>query len=115
MQAFNAIQNATINTIAGFQAGLVVDVANVHRSYLRPERSCEVRPVSKHPEVRVSSQFQLDGTGDLKQGRLLMDAAQGDCGTRSRTTPTGRTWRIDNRHLPASAWAMLVLSRSMCG
>lgn len=111
MQAFNGIQNATINTIAGFQAGLVADAANAHRSYLRPER-CEVRPVSKHPDVWSSSLVLRHGSDGLKQ---VPDQVDADRGTGSGTMPGGRTWRIDNRQLPATAWAMLVLNRSMCG
>src|SRR5437762_165354 len=68
MQATNGIQNAIINTNAGAQGGMVVDAANAHRSYLRDERPCEVRPVSKRPYFGVlSSQSSSDGAIDLKR------------------------------------------------
>lgn len=115
MQAFNSIQNATINAIAGSQAGLVAGASNVHRSYLRPERACEVRPVSKYPDVMVCPPNLTNGLEGLKQDHLISKPVHVDCGVGSGHSPTGRTWRIDSRHLPDTAWAMLVLSRSMCG
>jgi hypothetical protein len=112
MQAFNSIQNATINAIAGFQAGLVVDAANAHRTYLRPERTCEVRRVSKHPKVDPSSVSLSGDSSSLKQG--LKPGMMGR-GTGSGTMLGGKKWRMEHRHLPATAWAMLVLNRTMCG
>lgn len=122
MQAFNGIQNAMINTNAGAQGGMVVDACSAHRPYLRDERHCpsderpsEVRPVSKHPSLRVScSQPQPGGAIDLKRG-LPIDADGMEGRNDLPTMCSGRTWRVDNRHLPEVAWAMLVLSRSLCG
>jgi hypothetical protein len=113
MQSINGIQNVTINTNA--QGGMVVDAACAHRPYLRDERPCEVRPASKRPPFGVlSSQSNSDGAIDLKRG-LPCDAGGMESGNAPQTLRSGRTWRLDNRHLPEVAWAMMVLSRSLCG
>ena len=115
MQATNGIQNAMINTNAGAQGGMVVDAANAHRSYLRDERPCEVRPVSKRPSLGVlSSQSSSDGAIDLKR-RLPSEADGRDGENAPQSMCSGRTWRFDDRHLPEAAWAMLILNRSLCG
>lgn len=108
MQAINGIQVAMINTNANAQVvGLVVDAANAHRSY----RPSEFRPVSLRPDFEGTTP-DTTCTGDLK--RLL--GTTGTSGGKSSSTMChGRTWRLDSRHLPGAAWAMLVLNRSMCG
>lgn len=114
MQAINGIQNAMINTNTGTQSGMVVESANAHRTYLPNGRPCEVRPVSMQPDLGVSrSESFTDGAVDLKQ--RLQDTNGIDSGNGPQTMCSGRQWRIDNRHLPEAAWAMLVLSRSLCG
>jgi len=110
MQAINGIQNAMINTNAGAQSGMVVDAANAHRSYLRHERPCEVRPVSKQ-SLSGDAHFDAQGSGAPKQ-ELPPNGTSGTC---PQTMRRGRTWRFDSRQLPEAAWAMLVLNRSMCG
>ncbi len=109
MQAINGIQNAMINTNTGTQSGMVVDAANAHRSYLRDER-----PVSMRPDFGASrSQSSSGSAADLKQ--RLHDTNGIENGNDPQTMCSGRPWRFDNRHLPGAAWAMLVLSRSLCG
>ncbi|MDB5341702.1 MAG: hypothetical protein JWP89_79 [Schlesneria sp.] len=107
MQAINGIQVAMINTNANVQVGMVVDAANAHRSY----RPSELRPVSLRPDFEGTT---TDSTcpSDLKQGLL---GATGPGGSIPSTMCHGRTWRLDSRHLPETAWAMLVLNRSLCG
>jgi hypothetical protein len=107
MQAINGIQVAMINTNANVQVGMVVDAANAHRSY----RPSELRPVSLRPDFEGTT---TDSTcpSDLKQGLL---GATGTGGSIPSTMCYGRTWRLDSRHLPETAWAMLVLNRSLCG
>jgi len=115
MQAIHAIQNAMITTTTGAQAGMVVDAANAHRTYLRFERG--VRPVSKRPHFGVSSSLSMPGGPiDLKQS-IPSAIAGPDNGNDPGTTchDHGNTWRFYNRQLPGAAWAMLVLSRSLCG
>ena len=110
MQAINGIQNAMINTNAGAQGGMVVDAASAHRTYLREER-----PVSMRPHFGVfGSQSKTAGTVDSKQ-RTTPDATGLGCGDDPQTTRSGSSWRLDNRHLPEAAWAMLVLNRTLCG
>jgi hypothetical protein len=106
MQANSNIQNAIINTNAAAQAALVAGAMNVHRTYLRDQR-----PVSKRP-VGVSPFSEPGCTGDLKQESLSTGS---ETGTGPQSRYSGPTWRLDTRHLPEAAWAMLVLNRSMCG
>ena len=58
MQAINRIQNATINTTVGFQAGLVVDSANAHRAY-PSMTTCDLYPVPKCPDLMPGSSGAL--------------------------------------------------------
>ncbi|MBS0206610.1 MAG: hypothetical protein JSS49_27345 [Planctomycetes bacterium] len=110
MQAINGIQNAMINTNAGAQGGMVVDAACAHRTYFREEH-----PVSMRPNSGVFRSLSKPGSAiDLKP-RLQLETTGLGSGDDPQTTRSGRTWRLDNRHLPEAAWAMLVLNRSLCG
>lgn len=107
MQAINGIQVAMINTNANVQVGMVVDAANAHRSY----RPSELRPVSMRPDFEGTTSDSTC-TEDLKQGLFGCTGTEGSIPS---TMCHGRTWRLDNRHLPEAAWAMLVLNRTLCG
>ena len=117
MQTHTSIQNATTNANAAILAGQGAGMANAHRTYLRKQSSCEAGPDSKRPRLRVvSSTFSSCGTDDPLRGRSLSEAGAEDRGTAPETlAPHGRTWRLDDRHLPETAWAMLILNRAMCG
>lgn len=116
MQATNAIQNAMINTTTGAQVGMVVDAANAHRSYLRIEFPSGARPDSKRPHFGVSDAHSpSDVAIDLKQRLPLNAGRTSENGPRATCHDSGSSWRFDNRQLPGAAWAMLVLSRSLCG
>lgn len=117
MQAHTGIQNATINANAAIFAGQGVDAANAHRTYLRKPSACEAGPVSKRPHLGVvSSTCSSCGTDDPHRGRMSSDAMQEQTGTSPETLKLhGRSWRLDSRHLPETAWAMLILNRAMCG
>jgi len=106
MQAINGIQNAMINTNT-VENGMVVDAANAHRTYLPYER---LRPVSKRPHFGVFGSQSLTDKRDLKQSPSGQDS-----GNDLQSMCSGRKRRIDSRHLPGAAWAMLVLNRSLCG
>jgi hypothetical protein len=71
MQAFNRIQNATINAIVGFQAGLVVDSANAHRAY-PSMTTCEMYPVPKCPDSMPISSGAVSLMRSLKRQRLAL-------------------------------------------
>ena len=119
MQAINAIQNSMINANARMQRGLVVDAANGHRTYL-PSFTCsrDASPVVMRPDLVGStcSPFSPLDTSDSKQDRLRRESTGQEQGTETHGSRGGRTWRLDARHqLPNTAWAMLVLNRSMCG
>ena len=111
MQAMNAIQNAMSNTTTAAQAGMVATATNAHRSYLRLERG--VRPDSKRPHFGVSGSHSLSEIGDSKPG-LPTDETSGT-DPKTMCSDQGSSWRSDSRQLPGAAWAMLVLSRSLCG
>ena len=117
MQAHTGIQNATTNANAAILAGQSVDAATAHRMYLRSQCFSEALPVSKRPRLGVvSSTFSKCGIDDRHRGRLSSDAVH-EKPKADLETPTlhNRTWRLDDRHLPETAWAMLILNRSMCG
>ncbi len=69
MQAFNRIQNATINAIVGFQAGLVVDSANAHRAYLSIT-TCDMYPVPKCPDPMPMSSDAISLVRSLERQLL---------------------------------------------
>jgi len=106
MQAMNAIQNAMINTTTAAQAGMVATATNAHRSYLRLERGVR-------PHFGVSGSHSLSEIGDSKPG-LPTDETSGT-DPKTMCSDQGSSWRSDSRQLPGAAWAMLVLSRSLCG
>lgn len=113
MQAITAIQNAMINTTTGAQVGMVASATNAHRSYLRLERG--VRPDSKRPHFGVSgSQDLSDDLFDPKQDQPGTEVTGGN-DPKTTCCNSGSSWRCENRQLPGAAWAMLVLSRSLCG
>lgn len=112
MQAINGIQNANLNTNTAAQAGLVVDAANAHRM----ERSYVELPVSMHSHFGAdpASTVPVEVTGKpVDTGKPGTTDGQGTC--RWTSSRRDRTWRLDQRQLPEAAWAMLVLSRSLCG
>ena len=117
MHAPNRIQNATTNANAAIPAAHGVDGAYAHRSCVRGKSSCEVRPVSMCPSLgAIGSTFSYCGSADLKQGQMPADAVQREIGTHPESTSRhGRKWRLDDRHLPETAWAILVLNRALCG
>jgi len=112
MQAMNAIQNAMINTTTAAQAGMVATATNAHRSYLRLERG--VRPDSKRPHFGVIGSHPLSDMSDSKPGLPITDET-GGTDPQTVCCDQGSSWRSDSRQLPGAAWAMLVLSRSLCG
>jgi hypothetical protein len=71
MQAFNRIQNATINAIVGFQAGLVVDSANAHRAYPSMP-TCDLYPVTKCPDLMPDSSGALQLMRSIERQRLAL-------------------------------------------
>jgi hypothetical protein len=76
MQAFNRIQNATINAIVGFQAGLVVDGANAHRAY-PSMTTCDMYPVPKCPDSMPISSNAISLMRSLERQRLAFK----ECGS----------------------------------
>lgn len=118
MQAINAIQNSMFNANARVQSGLVVDAANGHRAYLPSfTRSRQAGPVVKRPDLgSTCSQFSPLDVSDSKQSQLRRESTGQEHGTETLGLRDGRTWRLDASHqLPNTAWAMLVLNRSMRG
>lgn len=105
MQANHGIQIANLNTTAAVQAGLVV-AANAHRM----DGFSDGRPVSMQS-------LPLSESGCLKRPEVSdpTEAIPAEGTTRYPGSRRGRTWRLDQRQLPEAVWAMLVLSRSMCG
>lgn len=115
MQAIHSIQNAMINASAGIQAALVVDAANAHRTYLPSFTSSRVvAPVVQRPKLgSPCSKPSPSGLSDSKQSLMRREGTGQERGGSPRPR---RTWRLDASHqLPGTAWAMLVLNRSMCG
>lgn len=118
MQAIHSIQNAMINANARIQSGMVVDAANAHRSYLPSFPSSRVAgPVVKRPNLgSTCSQFSPLDSSDSKQSQMRRESTGQERGTETHGLRGGRTWRLDARHqLPDTAWAMLVLNRSISG
>jgi hypothetical protein len=117
MQAYTTIQNAITNANAAIIAGQGMGATNGHRISLRKPSSCEAFPVSKRPRLRVvSSTCSPCDSDELRRDRMSSDASQELTETLPEIlTMHGRTWRLDGRHLPETAWAMLVLNRAMCG
>lgn len=116
MQTINAIQNSMINANARMQSGLVVDAANGHRAYLPCfTRSREAGPVVKRPDLgSMCSPFSPLDSSDSKQSRLRHDSTGQEQGAETLGLRYGRTWRLEACHqLPSTAWAMLVLNRSL--
>lgn len=118
MQNTHGNSNSMINTNASFQAGLVVDAANAHRSYLPGvERPCEADRVVLRPD-QGSTCFtsQSRDMADSKQSLMRREARGRGRGTETLCSRLEGCWRLDASHqLPTPAWAMLVLSRSISG
>lgn len=110
MQAINGIQNAMINTNAAAQGRMVVDAASAHRTYRHDER-----PVSKRPFPGVFVSKPSSDVASDSDCCWQPDIAVTGSETGTQTIGSSRTWRLNNRHLPEAAWAMLVLNRSLCG
>ena len=122
------MKNSMINASASFAAGLVVDAANAHRSYLPGvERPCVSDRVVLRPDLgspcsasQPRSTLEPSDSADSNQSQMRHE-------TQSRGRGRGREpealrsrfeccWRLDASHqLPTPAWAMLVLSRSISG
>ena len=122
MQNTHGIQNSMINTNASFAAGLVVDAANAHRSYLPGvERHCEAERVVLRPDRgSPCSTFQPGDSTDSKQSQMRHETGGRGRGlgqgTETLSSRLDSCWRLDASHqLPTPAWAMLVLSRSIRG
>jgi hypothetical protein len=116
MQAINAIQNSMINANARIQSGVVVGAANGHRAYLPCfTRSREAGPVVMRPELgSMCSQFSPLDASDSKQSRLRRDSSGQEQGAETLGLRDGRIWRLEADHqLPSTAWAMLVLNRTL--
>ena len=118
MPTINAIQNSMINANACIQSGMVVDAANGHRAYLSSFTSSrQAGPVVKRSDLgsTCSPLSPLD-TIDSKQSQMRRESIGQEYGPETRGLRDGKTWRLDARHqLPSTAWAMLVLNRSICG
>ena len=119
MQAIHSIQNAMINANARIQSGMVVDAANGHRGYhSNLIRSRGVSPVVQRPDLAGSTCFPSlpSDPSDSKQSQMRRESTGQERGTETHGLRGGRTWRLDARHqLPDTAWAMLVLNRSISG
>ncbi len=118
MQNTHGIQNSMINANASFQAGLVVDATNAHRSYFPGvERPCEADRVVLHPDQgSTCSTSPSRDVADSKQSLIRREARERGRGTETLCSRLDGSWRLDASHqLPTAAWAMLVLSRSISG
>jgi hypothetical protein len=103
MQAFNRIQNATINAIAGFETGLVVDSANAHRAY-PSMTTCDMYPVSKCPDLMPISSGAMPLMRSLERQRLGLK------GPGSLVTPQCAGYWQTKRHndqMPSKRWSTL--------
>ena len=101
MQAFNRIQNVTINAIAGFQAGLVVDSVNAHRAYLSMT-PCDLYPVSKCPGLMPISSGAIPLMRSLERQRLSPEERA------ILVTPVGAGMWQSKRHndqMPSKRWS----------
>ncbi len=111
MQAFNRIQNATINAIVGFQAGLVVDSANAHRAY--PSIiTCDLYPVPKCPDLMPDSSSALKLMRSIERPRLALM----ECG--SLVTPQSAvSWqgKRQNSQKPSKRCSTSGLRTTTCG
>lgn len=118
MQAINAIQNSIINANAAINAGLVVDAANGHRLYqASSKRSRGVKPFVMRPRFErtrsVRTFVDFDGSD---MSHWCRTASTTEPSVESSSRLASRWNRLDADHpLPGSAWAMLVLSQSLCG
>lgn len=120
------MKNSMINASTSFTAGLVVDAANAHRSYLPGvERPCVADRVVLRPDLgspcstsQPSSTLRSSDSADSKQSQMRRETQERGRG-REHETLRSRfegCWRLDASHqLPTPAWAMLVLSRSISG
>ena len=122
------MKNSMINASTSFAAGLVVDAANAHRSYLPGfECPCVADRVVLRPDLgspcskpQSCSTLKPSDTADSKQSQMRRET-QGRGRRLGRETEAlssrfGSCWRLDACHqLPTPAWAMLVLSRSISG
>ncbi len=122
------MKNSMINASTSFAAGLVVDAANAHRSYLPGvERPCVADRIVLRPDLgspctkpQPCSTLTPSDTADSKQSQMRRETQERGRG-RGREHETLRSrfegcWRLDASHqLPTPAWAMLVLSRSISG
>ena len=122
------MKNSMINASTSFAAGLVVDAANAHRSYLPGvERPCVADRVVLRPDLgspcstsQPGSTLRPSDSADSKQSQMRRETQERGRGRgRESETLSSRfesCWRLDSCHqLPTPAWAMLVLSRSISG
>ena len=111
MQAFNRIQNATINAIVGFQAGLVVDSANAHRAY-PSMTTCDLYPVPKCPDLMPNSSGALLLMRSIERQRLaLMERGS------LVTTPSAGLWqgKGQNGQKSSQRWSTSGFRTTTCG
>ena len=111
MQALNRIQNATINAIVGFQAGLVVDSANAHRAY-PSMTTCEMYPVPKCPDPMPISSDVISLMRSLERQRLAFKV-RGSLVSHLRAV----LWQSKrhNDQMPSKRWSTRGLSATTCG
>jgi hypothetical protein len=111
MQAFNRIQNATINAIVGFQAGLVVDSANAHRVY-PSMTSCDMNPVPKCPDPMPMSSDAISLMRSPERQRLALK----ECGSLVNLLHAV-LWQGKRHHdqMPSKRWSTRGLFATTCG